>query len=272
MKTFISYKKPKQVLNPTGGFLEGYSHSLNPYGGCSYACSYCYVRKMPVSLFRGQPWGTWVEVKQGAEAQLRKDIQKAKKKGPLTIFMSSSTDPYQPIEHQARITRSLLEVLVEDKPDFLFVQTRSPLVTRDIDLFLLLKDRIRISMTIESDLESIRKVFTPAAPPFAARFNALRKIVESGLPAQATLAPVLPFSKNFPKTLAGLVDRICIDDYFTGDGSGGKRTERLGIHKIYEEIGMETWYGPGVHQKVLKQLQEEFSDTQILISQKGFLP
>jgi DNA repair photolyase len=272
MQTNISYKEPRRILHPTGGFLEGYTHSLNPYGGCSFACSYCYVRQMPIALFRGQEWGTWVEVKQGAEMRLRKEIQKAKQKGPVTIFMSSSTDPYQPVEHQAQITRSLLEVLVEDRPNFLFVQTRSPLVTRDIDLFLRIKDRIRISMTIETDLESVRKVFTPAAPPLASRLKALQKIVDHGLSAQAALAPVLPFSDRFPKILANIVDRVCLDDYFMGDGSGGKRTERLNIKKRYEENGMEKWYGPGIYQKALELLRKEFSDHQILISQEGFLP
>lgn len=79
--------------------------------------------------------------------------------------MSSSTDPYQPIEQKEKVTRSLLEVMVEDPPDFLLVQTRSPLVSRDIDLLQQLKDKIRVSMTIETDSETIRKHFTPKAPP-----------------------------------------------------------------------------------------------------------
>ncbi|MFC7440537.1 SPL family radical SAM protein [Laceyella putida] len=272
MNVQITHKEPKRILNPTGGFLQGYTHSLNPYAGCVYACSYCYVRRMPIALFRKQEWGTWVDVKQGAADRLRAEMGAARRKGTVTIFMSSSTDPYQPVEVQAGITRALLEVLVEEKPDFLFVQTRSPLVTRDIDLFLRLKDRIRISMTIETDLETIRKRFTPAAPPIAARLRALRRIIEHGLPAQAALAPVLPFSEEFPKTLADIVDRVCVDDYFTGDGSGGRRTEKLGIRQRYKEVGLEEWYGPDVHQKVVERLRAAFADHQILLSQEGFLP
>ncbi|MFD2671177.1 SPL family radical SAM protein [Marinicrinis sediminis] len=272
MKVDISYKQPKQILTVTGGFLEGYTHSLNPYAGCAFACSYCYVRRMPVGLFRGQPWGTWVQVKEEAAEQLRIDMRKARKKGKVTIFMSSSTDPYQPVEYQARITRSLLEVLVEEKPDFLFVQTRSPLVTRDIDLFQQLQDRIRISMTIETDLERVRKAFSPAAPPIPARLRALEQISESGLPAQATLAPLLPFSPSFPKKLAEIVDRVCIDDFYAGDGSGGKRTEQLKIRQIYEEMGLEQWYGKGMHEKVYPLFQGDFTEDQILLSREGFLP
>ncbi|HET7626907.1 MAG TPA: radical SAM protein, partial [Bacillales bacterium] len=195
MKKKIARRQPKRILTPATGYLEGYSHSLNPYMGCAYGCSYCYVQQMPIALFREERWGTWIDVKTGAAALLKKELRKAKKKGKVTIFMSSSTDPYQPIEHKESITRSLLEVMAEEKPDFLFVQTRGPLVTRDIDLFAELKDRIRISMTIETDLEQIRKKFTPGAPPIPARLKALEKITSAGLPAQATIAPVLPFSK-----------------------------------------------------------------------------
>lgn len=176
MKSELFYKHPKTILNKGTGFLSGYTHSLNPYTGCSFGCSYCYVRQMPVSLFREGEWGSWVDVKNGAAHVLKKELHRAKAKGPVTIFMSSSTDPYQPIEHKEKVTRSLLEVMLEDPPDFLFVQTRSPLVSRDIDLPRQFKDKVRVSMTIETDSETIRKHFTPMAPPIQARFKTLEKL------------------------------------------------------------------------------------------------
>ena len=147
MNIDYNYKTPKTLLNKGTGFLSGYSHSLNPYTGCTFGCSYCYVRQMPVSTFRGAEWGTWVDVKQDASIVFQKELQRAKAKGPVTIFMSSSTDPYQPIEHKEKITRSLLEIMVNDPPDFLFVQTRSPLVRRDIDMLSRLGQKVRVSMT-----------------------------------------------------------------------------------------------------------------------------
>lgn len=116
MKSELFYKHPKTILNKGTGFLSGYTHSLNPYTGCSFGCSYCYVRQMPVSLFREGEWGSWVDVKNGAAKVLKKELHRAKAKGPVTIFMSSSTDPYQPIEHKEKVTRSLLEVMLEDPP------------------------------------------------------------------------------------------------------------------------------------------------------------
>ena len=141
--------------------------------------------------------------------------------------MSSATDPYQPIEAKTKLTRSLLEVMVEEQPDFLHVQTRSPLVKRDIDLFKQFGDKIRVSMTIETDKEDIRKAFAPSAPPIAARMKALREIKNAGIITQATLAPLLPCSKEFPKKLKEIADRVTIDDFWMGDGSGGRRQKSL---------------------------------------------
>ncbi|MGG2080461.1 SPL family radical SAM protein [Lysinibacillus pakistanensis] len=272
MKQNVSYKDSKTILNKGTGFLSGYSHSLNPYTGCSFGCSYCYVRQMPVSLFHHEEWGDWVDIKKNAASLLAKELHKAKTKGKVTIFMSSSTDPYQPIEYREKITRSLLEVMVEDSPDFLLVQTRSPLVCRDIDLLQRLHNHVRVSMTIETDLETIRKQFTPQAPPIQARLQAVEKLVAAGIPTQVAIAPVLPSSECFPYKLQHIVNRICIDDYFMGDGHAGKRTEKIGIKEKYNELGLEEWYTPQAYQKVYTRFLEVFPKNQIYISQSGFEP
>ncbi|PLR99259.1 SPL family radical SAM protein [Bacillus sp. T33-2] len=272
MKIQIKDIVSKSILTPGRGLLEEYSHSLNPYAGCAFGCSYCYVRQLPVGLYREEEWGTWVDIKTNAAELLRKEIIKARKKGPVTLFMSSATDPYQPIEAKTKLTRSLLEVMLEERPDFLFVQTRSPLVKRDIDLFKQFGDRIRVSITIETDKEEVRRAFSPAAPPIPARMRALKEITEAGIATQATISPLLPCSKEFPKKLTGIASRITLDDYWMGDGGGGKRTENLGIYKIYEQMGLEKWYNPTAYKVVLKMLKEEIEDVELLISQKGFGP
>ncbi|MDQ0059213.1 SPL family radical SAM protein [Paenibacillus harenae] len=267
-----TYTYPKTILNKGTGYLSGFSHTLNPYAGCSFSCSYCYVRQMPISLFRQEQWGTWVDIKQDAAKLLRKELALAKRKGAVTIFMSTSTDPYQPAEYKERVTRSLLEAMVDEPPDFVLVQTRSPLVRRDIDLFAQLGDKVRISMTVETDLEHIRKQFTPEAPPIAARLKTLQLLADAGIPAQATIAPLLPSSGRFPKLLKPLVNRVCIDDYFMGDGSGGKRTRKIGVEAIYKRLGLEDWYKPGAYRIVYDRFIEEFPEEQVYISQKGFEP
>lgn len=262
----------KTILTPAGGYLCGYSHSLNPYAGCPYGCSYCYVRALPVSLFHEGAWGSWVDMKVNAPSLIQAEIRKARKKGPVRIFMSSATDPYQPLEYKMKITKRLVAAMIEEPPDFLFVQTRSPLVVRDLPLFLQFGERIRVSITVETDLEAIRKRFTPKAPPIAARLKALRLLTEAGIPTQATIAPMLPFSKDFPSKLREVTERAALDDFFMGDGARGRRTERLGIREIFRKIGLERWYDPDAWKRAYPLLKEYFPDLRLLVSKEGFHP
>ncbi|WP_226669820.1 SPL family radical SAM protein [Metabacillus litoralis] len=264
----------KSILTPAKGAIDNFTHSLNPYMGCVFGCTYCYVRQLPLSLFREQEWGSWIDIKSNAAELLKKDMIKAKKKGPVTIFMSSSTDPYQPIEVKTELTRSLLEVMLEEQPDFLHIQTRSPLVKRDIDLFKKFGNKIRISMTIETDKEEVRKAFSPTALPIAARLAALKEITDTGIMTQATIASLLPCSRDFPKKLKHIAKRITIDDFWMGDGSGGKRTGKLGVEKIYQQMGLEKWYNPTAYKVVLRMIQEELQDSEVelMVSKSGFSP
>lgn len=107
---------------------------------------------MPIQKFKEIPWGEWLEIKTNAAENYRKEMVTLRKKNNIiNIFMSSATDPYQPMERKANITRGLLEEMIESPPDFLQIQTRGPLITRDIDLIVKLnqKCKVLVSMTIE---------------------------------------------------------------------------------------------------------------------------
>ncbi len=91
MKSELFYKSPKTILNKGTGFLSGYTHSLNPYTGCSFVCSYCYVREMPVSLFREGEWGNWVDVKNGAAISLTSLLPYPRFILRIRLFVSLST-------------------------------------------------------------------------------------------------------------------------------------------------------------------------------------
>jgi DNA repair photolyase len=274
MKPKLAEKQPKTMLTPTGGFLSGYTHTLNPYGGCAFACTYCYVRRMPVALFRGEPWGEWVDAKRFDPEAFRRELARAKRRGPVAIFMSSATDPYQPAEYRLKLTRALLELLSRDPPAFLFVQTRSPLVTRDADLFLRFPEgSVRVSVTVETDREDIRRSFAPAAPPIAARLTALRRLTEAGVPTQAAVAPLLPCNAaELAAALSRATRRVTLDTYALGDGAGGKRTAALGIRRIYEQLGVTEWYDGDQYKAVWGQLREQFDEDQLFLSQSGFAP
>ncbi|WP_026567369.1 SPL family radical SAM protein [Bacillus sp. UNC41MFS5] len=260
----------KKILTEAKGYLDvGYTHSLNPYSGCAFACRYCYVREMPIQRFKEISWGEWLDIKANAAENYRKEIFKLrKKKNPLNIFMSSATDPYQPIERKVEITRSILEEMIENPPDFLQIQTRGPLITRDIDLIVKLKEKCKVlvSMTIETDREEIKQIFAPYAPGINLRLKALKEVHEAGIMTQASISPVLPFTPEFPKVLDGIVDHIWIDTLSIGDGAMGKRSERLGMPKLFEEHGQSGWYENNLHVKVEKYFKKYFPSEMIRVS------
>jgi len=259
-------------LTSTSGFLSGYSHTLNPYVGCAFGCSYCYVRRLPVGLFRGEPWGSWAEPKKADPSKLAKEIAAAKRKGTVAIFFSSATDPYQPLEAKQGVTRALLEAMTEEPPDFVLVQTRSPFVTRDLELLRALGNAVRVSMSIETDREDMRRLFTPSAPPLAARFRALHELREAGIATQAAVSPILPHTPDFAARLIEIAPRIVVDDYFQGDGSGGRRSEALGMRGMYAENGLAEWYDPSVVERLVGQVRKLAPAHEIGVSAEGFAP
>ncbi|MFC4403851.1 SPL family radical SAM protein [Gracilibacillus xinjiangensis] len=270
MNTQYNETTAKKILTEAKGYLDvGFTHSLNPYSGCGFSCLYCYVREMPIQKFKDQPWGEWVDMKTNAAANYKNEIQKLRKKSkPVHIFMSSATDPYQPIEREANITRGLLEAMIEFPPDFLQIQTRGPLIKRDIDLLVELKERCKllVSMTVETDREDIKRIFAPYAPGIKLRLRVLQELHDAGISTQASISPVLPFTPEFPKVLEGKVDHIWIDTLSIGDGSMGKRSERLGMPQLFRENGLEKWYQKNLHVKVEKYFKKYFPDEMVRVS------
>ncbi|XEC96910.1 radical SAM protein [Paenibacillus tarimensis] len=265
-------KKPSRWLNPAGGYLTGYSHTLNPYSGCAFSCSYCYVRRMPIALFREEEWGEWVDIKTFDRNSFVKEWSRALSKGRVTIFMSSSTDPYQPLEAEFGVTRAILDVMAEEPPAFVMLQTRSPLVLRDRDLVKRLGSRIRVSMTLETDREDIRKALTPKAPPLAARWRAIQELQAEGIAVQAAVSPLLPHTDRFAERLAGAVPLAVVDDFFRGDGSKGRRTQQLGMASVYEAIGVQEAYTPQYADRFFAELSERMPPGTVKQGQEGFLP
>jgi DNA repair photolyase len=266
----------KKILTEAQGYLNvGFTHSVNPYSGCAFACKYCYVREMPVQKFKAEPWGTWLNIKVNAADNYRKEILSLRRRNkPVRLFMSSATDPYQPVEREAQITRSLLEAMLDHPPDMLQLQTRGPLVTRDLDLLVLLKERCElvVSMTVETDREDVKRIFAPTAPGIKLRLKALKELHDAGIKTQASVSPVLPFTPDFPKVLDGIVDRIWIDTLSIGDGALGKRSERLGMRQLFAEHELSRWYEDDLHIKVVKYFLKFYPKEMVRLSRKQAYP
>ena len=198
-----------------------------------------------------QDWGKWVIIKQNAAEILAKELDRWYQKNPdkpPTIYMSSVTDPYQPIESKTQITRQLLEVMREYCP-ILVIQTRSPIITRDIDILQRFK-YLRINMSVPTGSESVRKDFEPRSPSIKARCNAVKAIKQSIDPLKGyvpkisiTITPLLP---TLPTDEAAFInklqvaDRVVIQEFHTSHNRSLVAETRKEAHKIKEKYAW--WY------------------------------
>ena len=191
-----------------------YDYVVNPYTGCQHACSYCYARFMKRFTGHTEPWGHFVDVKVNAADLLWQAIKK-KKKG--RVWISGVCDPYQPLEAKYKLTRKCLELLIGDNWA-ITVQTRSPLVLRDIDLLKTAND-IEIGMTVTTADDSVRQLFEPHAPPIQERIKALDELHSAGISTFAMIAPMLSKAEGLPVELKGKVDHVLVDrmNYHYGD-------------------------------------------------------
>lgn len=231
----VTEYEAKSILTPTGGFLTGFSHTLNPYVGCSLGRSLCgmacYAAEMRFASREPVPWGQSLKVKINAASLYRRDHARVRRKGaPLSIFMSSVTDPYVPQERRYRITRGILAEMLELPPDTLVLQTHTPNVLWDIETLCRLHERchLTVQISIETDRERLPG-FPRHAYSVSARLAALRKLTEAGLQTVGVVSPLLPLAEpeSFAIRLGEVASAVILDHYLIGDGSpDGARTRR----------------------------------------------
>jgi hypothetical protein len=160
------------IFSPATGFIQrgGFDWSCNPYVGCSFGCVYCYALFLPQNRRPREDWGKWFQAKVNAVELARKQAPKVAGKA---VYLSTVTDPYLPAERSLALTRGILAVILPYQPRLL-VQTRGPLVTRDIDLFAQFR-AVRINISIPTDSEQVRQAFEPKAPPLERRWEGVSK-------------------------------------------------------------------------------------------------
>lgn len=178
----------------------GFARSINPYRGCEFGCRYCYARYTHEFMELRDPdlFERQIFMKENAAWMLRQELRSLHSQEAIAI--GTATDPYQPIERKAKITRSLLEVLAAQKNLRIGVVTKSVLVLRDIDLFQKIaeQNRITINLTITTlDTRSAR-ILEPRAPRPDLRIAALHRLRHAGVRAGVLCCPVMPgITDNF---------------------------------------------------------------------------
>src|SRR5690349_18808463 len=168
--------------------------SLNPYGGCVHRCRFCFAVQYRVVAEQGtqQDFGTRLFIKTNFVDVLARELKRPAMQGEH-ITLGTATDPYQPVEGRYRLTRGSLELL-RKHANPISLLTKSPLIVRDVDLFVGLTRvaaaDIYFSITTV-DLELWRTVEPGTANPFH-RLRAMRTLREKGVPAGVMMAPILP--------------------------------------------------------------------------------
>jgi len=209
----VSEVQVKSILNKhkkrDDWFLDDYS--VNPYSGCSFNCIYCYIRGSKY----GENMAKTFSIKINAPELLEKQLSRRAKKGEYGIIaLSSSTEPYMPIEEKLKLTRKLLEIILKYKFP-VEVATKSKLVLRDLDLLkeidknaILpadLKPKLKhgaiISFSISTLDDKLAKILEPGAPKPRERLETMKKCKEEGFFTGVCFIPVLPFLSDSEEQL-----------------------------------------------------------------------
>ncbi len=201
----------RTILSPSG--IGSVDYSLNPYVGCTHNCAYCYAQYMQRYSGHKEPWGKFVDAKMNAAQVL---IRKLRRIPLSSIFLSSVTDPYQPVEKHYRITRRLLQILAP-LPHSLMIHTKSHLIERDINILRKLKN-VSVCFTIVTGDELARRYLEPGASPIRERIRVLKKLASYSIRTSVFIGPVIPFVTE--RGLEGLlrqlsqagVKKVLIDD------------------------------------------------------------
>ncbi len=194
----------KTIINKVPGPPRfGFQYSVNPYRGCSHACTYCFARPTHeyLGLNQGEDFDTKIIVKVNAVERLRGEIQPSRWAGDL-IALGTNTDPYQRAEGKYRLTRGIVETLTDHENRF-SVLTKNPLAVRDIDVFSAAADTmdIRVDFSIGTLDEEVWRLTEPGTPHPRKRMEAVARLSAAGVPSGVLIGPVIPGLSDEPAQL-----------------------------------------------------------------------
>jgi DNA repair photolyase len=200
--------------------------SINPYVGCAFGCAYCYARdthRWAIERAGDEgrqlagdlpPWLAFerrILVKENAQALVRSAFRSGRAPGPgETIVIGSATDPYQPAERHHRITRQVLEALAETRGLHITIITKSPLVSRDVDVLahIAARGELKVHISLITVDRELARTLEPRAPTPEARLRAVKRLAEAGIAVGVNCMPVLPGITDKPEMLEALAQRV----------------------------------------------------------------
>lgn len=250
----------RTILSRTSGFLAraGFTHSLNPARNCLYGCTYCYVPTLKIyGGLRPDDWRRWghhTTFKSNAPALLRRQLRSGQ-----IIYCSPLVDPYQPAERLVRSMPPILEALCDYPPEVFVLQTRGPLILRDIDILATLAKltRLRVSFSLTTDDDNVRRMYEPRCEAVESRVATMQALTDAGISVHCTLAPILPCD---PARLADLAlgatsCAVIADPLHSRDGKPRGATTRPEAMRISAALGFEQWHQPEFQAKIVGEIR-----------------
>lgn len=194
IETVVSMHRAASIISINKSPDIPFDASINPYQGCEHGCIYCYAR--PTHAYLGHSPGLDFEMKLYAKenaAELLELELSNKRYTPRVIVLGGNTDPYQPIERDLKITRSVLEVL-ERYNHPVSITTKSGLVVRDVDVLqrMAQKQLAQVYVSVTSLNNDVSRTLEPRASVPSRRLSAIRRLTDAGIPVGVLVAPVIP--------------------------------------------------------------------------------
>jgi len=193
-KTIVQEEMAKSIIATNDSPDISFEQSINPYRGCEHGCSYCFAR--PTHCYLGHSAGLDFETKLYAKINAAELLDKEfanPRYTPKYIALGAVTDPYQPIERQYKITRSILEVLDRTSHPVGIV-TKNALVARDVDILSRMAERglAKVAISITTLDRKLARQMEPRASTPGKRLEAVKILADAGVPVAVMTAPIIP--------------------------------------------------------------------------------
>jgi len=171
-----------------------FDRSINPYRGCEHGCIYCYARATHsyLDLSPGQDFETQLFYKPNARELLRAELG-ARGYTVSPIALGTNTDPYQPVERELRVTRGILELLLEVKHPLTIV-TKGALILRDLDLLaeLARQELVAVNVSLTTLDHDLKRRMEPRTAGPEQRLHMIRALTDAGVPTGVLVATIIP--------------------------------------------------------------------------------
>ncbi len=190
----ILTESPRTIISRNKSPDIPFDRSVNAYRGCEHGCIYCFARPTHTYLgfSAGLDFETKLTVKPDAARLLRKAFDNPNYE-PASLALGTNTDPYQPLEKEYRITRSILKVLLEYRHPF-SITTKSSMVVRDLDILsdAAMLGLVRVALSITTLNHRLARLMEPRASTPQRRLWAIEKLSAKGVPCMVMAAPMIP--------------------------------------------------------------------------------